>query len=60
MERVRDDWLKEAREGVESYRHVLENLAEGRETHNSRNGLEYEDYSRPGLSVEIPLFWGTF
>lgn len=42
------------------YRRVLLDLRNSRHFHERRNGMRDDDYMRPGISVEIPLFWGTF
>lgn len=55
-----DEWRTLVRERIVKYGEMLENRETGREIHESRNGLREEDYVRPGISVEIPLFWGTF
>lgn len=57
--------------GCRGYRDVLRRTVEGfwdairigkdaEAYHRHRNGLGDEDYVRPGLTVEIPLLWGTF
>lgn len=42
------------------YRNVLERIRNAEDYHKRRNGLYGDDYVRPGISVEVPLFWGVF
>lgn len=57
--------------GCLGYRDVLRQTVDGfwnairigkdaKAYHSQRNGLADEDHVRPGLTVEIPLLWGTF
>lgn len=53
-------WREEALERIVTYRDALAWSDRAKNFHDRRNGLYGDDYVRPGLSVEIPLFWGTF
>lgn len=57
--------------GCRGYRDVLRRTVDGfrdavrigkdaEASHRQRNRLVDEDYARPGLTIEIPLLWGTF
>ena len=60
MPRLQGDFVLDVRRKFEDYRKSLGDIYASREFHNRRNGLYGDDYVRPGISVEIPLFWGTF
>lgn len=60
MPRLPVDFVLDIRREFEDYRKSLGDIYSAREFHNRRNGLYEDDYVRPGISVEIPLFWGTF
>ena len=60
MPSLQGDFVLDMRREFEDYRKSLGDIYASREFHNRRNGLYGDDYVRPGFSVEIPLFWGTF
>ena len=60
MSDYREGWEKLVRHRITSYWETLNNLDGARGFHGRRNGTADEDYDRPGLTIEIPLLWGTF
>lgn len=60
MPQTSEEWRQHARKRITDYWEVLERQDVSKELHNRRNGLYGDDYVRPGASIEIPLFWGTF
>ena len=60
MPSLQGDFVLDMRREFEDYRKSLCDIYASRDFHNRRNGLYGDDYVRPGISVEIPLFWGTF
>ena len=57
-----DDWMRLVRRGIESYSTVSEHLRDSREYHRDRCSFSLGDYDsdQSGITVEIPLLWGSF